>query len=289
MSRVSGKGIMPRTTSSAKHPLLRAVCVVCASVFAGAWVAWAAGGDAPWHALDTGLQVGRFEPPAHYASNGVDIVVLRIDPGRYRFRLLSASEHGKRARSLKQWSEEFGLIAAINASMYQDEDMLKSTGYMRNFGHTNNPAINPVFGAFMVFNPMDPSLPPVQLIDRRTNPDWRGIIDSYHTVVQNYRMITDGTKRGWEPGKKSHSIAAIAMDEHDNVLFILSPSPYSTHDFINILLELPLRITAAMYLEGGSEAVMHYKEGSRETNPLSTFKSESALRLPNIIGVVEKK
>ena len=61
----------------------------------------------------------------------------------------------------------------------------------------------------------------------------------YHTVVQNYRMISKGKKRGWPPEGEIYSTAAIGMDSDRHVLFILSRSPYSTHDLILILLNLP--------------------------------------------------
>ena len=56
---------------------------------------------APWRTLDTGLDLGEFVPP-HTTGPDRLIHVLRIDPGRWRLRLLNASaEEGGRPRTAR--------------------------------------------------------------------------------------------------------------------------------------------------------------------------------------------
>lgn len=248
-----------------------------------------------WQRLDDGLFLGEFEPKKRSKICNRNIVILKIDPRLFSFRLLSASEHGLRSRTAKEWCEEFSLAAAINASMYQSTDMSMSTGYMRNYGHINNPSINSKFGAFMVFNPIDPSLPEARIVDRRVQKDWKEIINQYNSVVQNYRMISQGQRSGWPQQNKIYSTAAVGIDKDSSVLFILSRSPYSTYDFINILLSLPIKIQDAMYVEGGAEATLHYSLGSKEETLLGrceNLKNKDVNRLsrslPNIIGVIRR-
>lgn len=250
-----------------------------------------------WKKMNEGLFLGGFDPRIKSKICNRKIIILKIDPKFFSFKLLSASEHGRKSRTVKQWSEEFGLLAAINASMYQSRDFLKSTGYMKSYGHFNNSYMNKKFGSLMVFNPVDASLPEVQIIDRRLQKNWKSLIKKYHTIVQNYRMISDGKKRGWPQEKVLHSTAAIGMDRDNNVLFILSPSPFSTHDFIHILLSLPINIKNAMYVEGGPEATLYLKDhdrsmtflGSCETDITKPYDAESRFKLPNIIGVVKRR
>jgi hypothetical protein len=245
--------------------------------------------------LDEGLFLGEFEPKKRSKICNHNIVILRIDPRRFSFQLLSASEHGQRSRTAKEWCEEFNLAAAINASMYQSTDMSMSTGYMRNYGHINNPSINSKFGAFMVFNPVVPSLPEARIIDRRVQKDWKEKIDQYNSVVQNYRMISQGRRSGWPQQNKIYSTAAIGIDKDSNVLFILSRSPYSTYDFINILLSLPINIQDAMYVEGGAEATLHYSLGNKKVTLLGRCEhlnnkdiKRLSRSLPNIIGIKKR-
>lgn len=246
-----------------------------------------------WEKLEEGMALGAFNPPKKSRVCDGYIFILKIDPKVNPLKLLSASEHGRKLRTVKQWSSEFGLFAGINASMYQSEDYLRSTGYMRNFSHVNNSHINKYFGSLMVFNPKDSSLPEVQIIDRRLQKNWRDIIKKYQTVVQDYRMISRGKRRGWPKRAVLYSTAAIGMDGENNVLFILGPAPYSTHDFIQILLSLPINIKHAMYVEGGPQATLYLKVGNRERQWTGTCESGlakdgfrgSGRKIPNIVGV----
>jgi hypothetical protein len=250
-----------------------------------------------WKMLDEGLYLGKFASTLKPRISNFPITILKINPKSYSFKLLCASEHDGNMRTAKQWCNEFGLLAAINASMYQDTDPLKSTGYMKNYNHINNPHINPAFGAFMAFNPIDSSLPESLFVDRRLQKDWKAQIEKYHTVVQNYCMISKGERKGWPQQQKLYSTAAVGMDKDNNVLFIFSPSPYSTHDFINILLSLPIDIDSAMYLEGGPDATLYISpkdiqtksEGRYGTLFGENFGDLSTLTLPNVIGIVKRK
>ncbi|PKN65181.1 MAG: hypothetical protein CVU57_11120 [Deltaproteobacteria bacterium HGW-Deltaproteobacteria-15] len=244
-----------------------------------------------WFKLADGLLLGEFTPSRKSPISDHPVTVLRIDPARYSFRLLSALEHGGKERTARGWCEEFGLLAAINASMYMVD--LRSTGYMRNYQSTNNPAFNRAFGAFMVFNPKDPSMPPVRMVDSRREKEWRSILDQYDSVIQNYRMISGGRKVDWPEQDKPHSTAAIGMDNDGHVLFILGRAPYTPHDFINILLALPIRIKDAMYLEGGDEASLSVRQQGKwlewtGIGELGIFSVQGAPKLPNVIGIVNR-
>ena len=252
-----------------------------------------------WERLDEGLFLGKFNPTVRSNTTyKYKVLVLKIDPERYSFKLLSSSEQGGKILTPDKWCRKYNLVAAINASMYK-EDGKASTGYMRNADHINNPYINPKFGAFMVFNPVDASVPEVQIIDRHHQEDWKGLIKRYSTVVQNYRMISLAGNNVWEQSEKKYSTAAVGMDREDNVLFIYCRSPYTTHDFNNILLTLPINIKNAMYVEGGPEASLYInaekvemeinlKVGNQKAGSSEENDNQSVWPIPNVIGVVKK-
>jgi len=251
-----------------------------------------------WQKLDDGLYLGEFESPQKSPVCNYPITILKIDPKLYSFKLLSASEHDRKNRTAKQWCKKFGLIAAINASMYLAKDHETSTGYMKNYNHVNNTVINSQFGAFMAFNPVNSSVPSVQIIDRY-HQDWKNLIKKYNTVIQNYRMITLTGKNAWKKKtqEKIYSTAAIGIDKNGNVLFIFSRAPYSTRDFNNILLTIPIDLKNTMYVEGGPEATLYCKLnekeikwfGSYETNFTEHNNNDFAWLLPNVVGIVKRK
>jgi hypothetical protein len=250
-----------------------------------------------WKMLDEGLYLAEFNSTLKSRITDFPITILKINPEFYSFRLLCATEHGRKMRTVKQWCNEFDLLAVINASMYQDTDPLKSTGFMKNYNHMNNPYVNPAFGAFMAFNPINSSLPEPVFVDRRLQKDWKVQIEKYYTVVQNYRMISKGKRKGWPQQDKLYSTAAMGMDIDNNVLFIYSSSPYSTHDLIHILLSLPVDIDSAMYLEGGPEATLYISpkeiqtknEGRYGAAAGGNYSDLSSLTLPNVLGIVKRK
>ncbi len=250
----------------------------------------------PWQKLTVGLYLGHFDPTMTSQICKHKIVILKMDPKIHSLKLLSASEQDRKPRTAKVWCHEFGLMAAINASMYQSVDPIKSTGYMRNFQHLNNSYLNAALGAFLCFNPVDTSLPQVQIVDSRLQKDWRNLIGRYNTVVQNYRMISDGKKRGWSQREEIYGSAAIGMDRDGYVLFILNRSPFSTHDLIHILLSLPIHIESAIYVEGGPEATLYFKINDREraftgiceTGPNEQNEHRPLQIIPNVIGIFKK-
>lgn len=275
-------------TLAASMTFLKRVAVFMAILFLAAPEEIPAGGE-EWIPLDEGLSLAMFleDPGSPYILS-----VLRIDPAHYELELLSSTERGRNPLSLREWCGTFQLAAAINASMYL-EDGMKSTGYMRNFDHVNNPRINASFGAFLVFHPVRPGLPSVQIVDREQR-DWESLIGEYRTVVQNYRLITPAGRNAWSPSSDNRRFqaAAVAVDKEGYLLFIFSRQPRNVHDFADRLLGLPLGIRSAMYVEGGQDAGLFISrfppEAPEQLDP-SLFEDrrgrDATPYVPNVIGI----
>ncbi len=248
----------------------------------------------PWRALDDGLDLAEIASPIKSPVGDSRITVLRIDPNIHELRLLSAKEQGGRPKTAKQWAGAHGLIAAINAGMYQ-ADGRTSVGYMKNFGHVNNGHINRN-QAVLAFNRTDDSVPAAQIIDR-TCQDFKALRAKYQSFVQSIRMVSCDQKNVWNPQARGWSMAVIAIDMAGRVLFIITRSPYTVHDFINILMSLPLGIRNAMYLEGGPKASLYVAAGGAEIEKIGRFEmiflesdtNAPALPLPNVIGIARRK
>lgn len=260
-----------------------------------AWPGVAQQAPGGWRLIEPGLELAEFVSPLASKVGDSRITVLRIDPARFALKLLAAKELGGARMTARQWAGEYGLVAAINAGMYQ-EDGLTSVGYMRNFDRVNNSHVNPN-QAVLAFNRKtgNDGLPEAQIIDR-TCQDFEALRHSYDTLVQSIRMVSCGQKNVWDPQARSWSMAAVAMDKAGRVLFVISRSPFTVHDFINILLALPLELHNAMYLEGGPKASLYVSANGTEIEKIGRFETiflESdtnapALPLPNVIGVVRK-
>jgi hypothetical protein len=208
--------------------------------------------DRAWQQLAPGLELGIFSAPVLSEIGDSKLRVLRIDPQYYQLKLLSASafENG-RPLSAKQWCRQNGLVAAINASMYQ-EDYKSSVSLMRTRAHINNPRLSKDM-TILAFDRKTADVPRVKIIDRQCE-DFKIWQKKYSTLIQSIRMISCTGKNVWTKQPQKWSTAAIGIDDRDRVLFIHAGSPYSTHDLIGFLQQLPLNISRAMYAEGGPQA-----------------------------------
>jgi len=62
-----------------------------------------------WQELEKGLYLGEFDSPQKSPVCNYPIVILKIDPEIYAFKLLSASEHGAKPRTTREWAEDFAI------------------------------------------------------------------------------------------------------------------------------------------------------------------------------------
>ena len=212
-----------------------------------------------WRLLAPGLELREFLIPDQIGDlegRQSGMAVLRINSDKYDVALGSALDTG-RMRSMQEWARHSGFVAAINAGMFRADDRMRSTGYMRDAGVMINSFIHPNYGAFLAFQPRDPSLPALRWVDRKSDADWQSVLADYDAVIQNYRLISPERENLWEPSENRHSGAAIAMDREGRLLFVHCRPRLSLHEFAQALIELPLDLIGAMYVEGGADAAMY--------------------------------
>lgn len=243
-----------------------------------------------WQILEEGLESTSISLVASTNSTvPVKAAVLRIEPDKFDFELLMASEYDK-TLTLTQWAKEHGLIAAINASMYLP-DGKTSTGYMRRDKHANNDRVVANFGAFFVAMPLDNTLPAAAVLDRNVD-SWEDELDQYKIVVQNYRMMSPEGKPLWNETEKPFSIAAIGQDKKGRILFLHASQPISVYSFVQQITTVPLEVVRLMYVEGGYQAAMMVDTPSLSTvwlGKYSPYLEGGALSLlPNVLGIKRK-
>ena len=245
-----------------------------------------------WRNLEKGLDMGIFQAPRKSILGDSLIRILRANTNYFGLRLLNASsgDQGKRY-SVKDWADKNGLVAAINASMYQ-KDMKTSVSYMKTRQHTNSAWVSKD-KTILAFDPNDKNLPPVQIIDQDCK-DFNKLREFYGTLIQSIRMVSCHGKNMWEPSAKMWSTAAIGLDKQNRILFIHVRSPYTTHDLINMLLELPINLEQAMYVEGGADAQLYINTGKENHEFVGSYSSGSREHdenifshpVPNVLGLM---
>ncbi|WP_201979115.1 phosphodiester glycosidase family protein [Hymenobacter rubidus] len=246
-----------------------------------------------WQQLAPGLALGEYTPAKKSGIGDSKITVIRIDPKRYTFRLMESARFKNQRRTAAQWCQQEKLIVCINAGMYEPDG--RNVGYMRSHKFVNNAVFN-ADNCLLAFSPIDSLRPEIKLIDRGCAADWEQQAQCYQSVSQSIRMIDCHRRNTWAQQPKKWSSAVWGIDKDGQALMIFCRSPYTMHDYADILLQSPLNIQQAMYLEGGPEASLYVKSGRTERNLVGSYEtdfnenddSREAFALPNVIGIVRK-
>jgi hypothetical protein len=245
-----------------------------------------------WKALEPGLETALFDGPPGAVGDG-KIAVVRIDPALFELRLLNASAPGQGALfSARAWATRAGAVAAINASMYQ-QDYRTSVSLMRTRDHVNQRHVSKDRSA-LVFDPLERGLPPVRVVDRDCE-DLDRVARGYGTVIQSIRMVSCRRENVWADSPRRASVAAVGIDGHGRVLFVHARSGWPVHELVDALLALPLDLRQAMYVEGGPEAQLYAHGRDGELERLGAFEAapaadnKDAWPVPNVIAAVRRK
>jgi uncharacterized protein YigE (DUF2233 family) len=260
-------------------------------------ISYVAAQDSAWKKIDEGLYYSDFAAPIKSYTGDSKILIVRIDPKVYSFRLLSISElaPGSLTMNVREWADRYKLIVAINAGMFQT-DLKANVGYMKNYTHLNNPRIHKTYTSVFAFNPKKTEQPAAMVFDTDVQ-DIKEIIAGYNTVIQNLRLIKRPGLIRWAQQDKKWSEAALGQDQDGNILFIFSESPYTMHELSKILLSLPIKLECAMHLEGGPAASLYLRHNSIELARVGRHEfasivgemSNEFLPIPNVIGITKKK
>lgn len=249
--------------------------------------------DTSWQQINEGLHIASFPVKKNPVAGDGHIQVVRINPAKYQLTILSAANASHGNLTADAWCKEYQLIAAINAGMFQT-DYQSNVGYMKHFKYLNNARKN-AYQSVAAFNPVDSSDAPFRIFDLDSVP-FEKVTDTYQSVIQNLRLIKRPGENRWSRQEKRWSEAALGEDDRGNILLIFSRTPFSMHEFNNILLALPINLQCAQHLEGGPEASLYFSHrdvqmslmGSYETDFNESDKNHHFWELPNVIGVLKK-
>lgn len=230
--------------------------------------------------LEPGIEWGEFAGPDDADAGDTAVLVARIDPARFRLRLLlaGAGSDGP-TRSVAGWARDHKLAAAVNASMFQ-EDGRTSVSLLRRRDRVNNGHLSRD-NSVLLFDPLDPSLPPVRIVDRQCEKDFDALAARYAGAVQSIRMISCTGKNTWAPQPQRWPASLIGIDGAGRVLFIHCRGYMRMHDLVNALLALPLDLKGLQYAEGGDPAQLYVEVGGVRK---ALGGGEAGRLVPNVLG-----
>jgi hypothetical protein len=251
-----------------------------------------------WVELEKGLMFCEIEAPEKSIVNDSKLTILKIDPSKFEFNLLTSTEFGKKARPATLWAEEFKMEIIVNAGMYSFTKGQPNKGYLKNYDHVNNPRMNGYYNAMMVLHPKDSTKLPFSIYDI-TCTSWDSIKTNYYSFCQGMRMLDcNGNPLAWDKNPtQSCSMLLTSTDMEGNIYFIFSRSPYTHQTMIKFLKELPFNLQQTIYLEGGPEASLYINTGKDTISKFGSYISKTWANddndhfweIPNVIGIRKKK
>jgi len=153
-----------------------------------------------------------------------------------------------------EWLEDFGLVAVINAAMFQPNG--RSTAMMVDGELVNNGYDHPSYEGYLAFRPLAANSPSVQLLGRDCEGfDLLRIRSEYAAIVQNYRLLDcDGQPIAWRD-RRNYPATAIGLGSDGALVFVHSGGALEMHRFAELLRD-QLGLRAAVFTEGGPQAAL---------------------------------
>ncbi len=277
---------------SASEPFALVALLTCVALPCDA--AWAAERRAVhWTTLAAGMELGEIRARQPSSLGDSKITLLRIDPELWELDVLAISRSGESSgRSVREWSREHGLTAAINAGMFAT-DYKTHVGYLRVGDHVNSRHVNG-YQSVAAFGRRREGVPHFRIFDLDApGVTLDAIRSDYSSLVQNLRLIKRPGENRWSQQEKKWSEAALGEDARGRILFIFCRSPYSMYDLVHELLALDVGLVAAQHLEGGPEAQLYVAAGGRKLELVGSFETlflenesnQLAWPVPNVLGV----
>lgn len=247
--------------------------------------------EVAWRSVARGVDYAAITlQPKPSIGDGV-LHVVRVDPSKAGVRPLAISQVGGKTRTAREWREEFKLVVAINAGMYET-DFKTHSGFFRLGEHVNSSKWVKKYQSILVLGPRKPGLPAADIRDAEPGAT-SAAHDDYDTVAQNLRLIRGPGVNVWKENGRRWSEAAIALDRDGKLLLLFCRSPFSMHELNEVVLASQLGIVRAMHVEGGPEASLSLKgngidldlSGSYETGFVEDDHNHEQWPLPNVIGI----
>ncbi|MCB2225293.1 MAG: phosphodiester glycosidase family protein [Desulfarculaceae bacterium] len=244
---------MLRIVSMALVPLL-------AGLLAGSGALWAAEPAKPpaleWRTLAPGLEFALSEELAPARSGSSLLALLRVDPGRYAFRVLAAPE-GEDGQTAEQWLEQSKALAVFNAGLYTPDG--KHLGYLMADGKCLSPMVPQQDGLFLA-GPRDQEHLPARIIDLRyTSFDPK--FSPYTQAAQSLMLLDRFGQVRVRRSPKVASRTALASDNEGRILVVVSEGGHTLWELAQALKNSGLGLREVMTMDGGAESQLEVRWG----------------------------
>ena len=202
-----------------------------------------------WQALRPGLAFGFCEVESATRAGSTRLALLRVDPKRYHFRVLSG-EVGDEGFSAAEWRRKSGALAVFNAGQFTPQHAY--LGLLIQDGRLlTRPVTN--LEALLVAEPEELGLPQARVIDLQYTALPLPALP-YRQAAQSLMLLDRfGQVRVRRSGKVAHR-TLVAEDGQGRILVLISEGKHTLWDLARFIADSGLGLREVMCMDGGAEA-----------------------------------
>jgi uncharacterized protein YigE (DUF2233 family) len=230
--------------------------------------------DSGWEVLEAGVELRQV--PVHTGDVTERLLLVRLDPARFRFRVLYTPGE---ARRVSEWAAVAGWLPllVVNGGYFTAEH--QATGLLVSDGQVYGSPYSGFAGMFSVLpggrvevrwlaeRPYDPS---EMLLEA---------VQSFPMLVKPGGVMGFPTDDG-QPARRT----VVAQDRQGRILFVVAPRGYLTlHEMARRLTGSDLDLDVALNLDGGQSTGLYLMAGETQTEV------DSLVPVPSVIAVERRE
>lgn len=209
-----------------------------------------------WRELTPGLDFARLSAEASVRAGSDRLAIMRVDPERFRFRILSAPE-GQDGYPAAEWRKRAKALAVFNAGQFTAER--NYLGLLIQDGRRRGSLV-PHLEAIFLAEPEDPMLPRARVVDLHYTAFPPGA-SPYRQAAQSLMFLD---RFGQIRVRRSQKIAhrtLVAEDGRGRIWVMVSEGKHTLWELANVIAEANLGLREVMCMDGGAEAQLDLQVG----------------------------
>jgi len=220
----------------------------------GGMVAVLASAQAPaaWDPLAEGMEVAVWEPGRTCEDEVPPLIVVRVDPDRFRFATYHYSDEKLPAPlTIKEWQRRTGAALLFNAGLFRHD--YSYMGLLLKDGRSLGSKRHAQWQGLFVAEPNAPGLRKARVVDLALEP-WETDKSAYREAAQSLMLLDRyGKPRVRQTGKRAHQ-TIVAEDREGFILLLKTTDVVALWDLAICLRSGFPSIHQAMVMDGGASS-----------------------------------
>ena len=271
-------------------------------IFVGCCLLWLQVGEGSaqglsWEPLAEGMAVAIWEPGPGCRNEIPPLVIVKIDPERYRLATYHYSDEGlSDPPTIQEWQERTRAVVMFNAGLFRED--YSYMGLLIKDGRSLGSKQHPLWKGLLVAEPVTGGKQRARVLDLAVEsfvPDRPG----YHQAAQSLMLLDRaGKPRVQRSGKRAHQ-TVVGEDRTGSLLLMKTSGEVPLWELATCLRDGLRELNHAMVMDGGASSDLLI-----ETNLLNQGSSKGTTRvwqslvdgsgqahigLPAVIGVMPRR